>query len=102
MISSIILILLLPIDIWFVKKKGNFIRNLFSVLSGRKTWVAYQYPRNGKNGIFKQGILEPTDMYPGTQDQTLIEKINQLYVNDYQPVHDFKIIWKNFSMLGRQ
>lgn len=102
MISSIILILLLPIDIWFVNKKGNFICNLFSVLSGRKTWVAYQYPRNRKNGIFIQGILEPTDMYPVTQDQTLIEKINQLYVNDYQPVHDFKIIWKNFSMLGRQ
>lgn len=95
-VSSMILILLLPIDIWFVKKKGNFIRNLLSVLSGRKTWVAYQYPRNGKNGI-----LKPTDMYPGTQDQNLIEKINQLYVNDYQPVHDFKIIWKNFSILGR-
>ncbi|MDY6327435.1 MAG: glycosyltransferase [Bacteroidales bacterium] len=101
-LSSLAMLLLLPADIWFVKDKGGFVRNMFAVISGKRTWVGLR--DCGKNGVpsLPQGVLFPDDIYSNNSfSKEMVDRIEELYARDYSVGNDFRIMVKSFSRLGR-
>jgi hypothetical protein len=100
--ASLLLLLLLIFDIWFVKKKGGFVRNIFHVLSGRKSWVGFSHHyAEGPLAQLKPGVLHPTDAFPNYHfPDEMLTTSDQLYARDYTPKKDLVILFRGFSKLG--
>lgn len=102
-ISSLSLLLTLPVNIWFVKNKGSYFANLFSVLGGRKTWVSYAYTRNDfiKLPKLNIGVLTPGDELKNfSLDEITRKRLDYLYAKDYSVYKDLSIFVNGFSKLG--
>ena len=91
-ITSITLLTSIMINIWFVKKKGAFIRNIFNVLRGHKSWIGYS-----KQMI--QGVIYPSKVSK-IDDEFLAQKIDEMYYNEYRLIDDIKILFRGFGRLG--
>jgi hypothetical protein len=102
--TSLLLLVLSPILVWFVSKKITLIKNCFQALSGSKSWVGYApTEQNDKNNAFtkntlpniRKGVLTPLDAlnYQNMNVPT-IERLNFLYAKDYHVADDLGIIWK--------
>ena len=102
-IISLLLLLFLVFDIWFVRQKKNFIHNIFEVLKGKKSWVGCQKLDEGENlPELRPGVLYPTDAFTFSQpDPSLIHKVNVLYLQDYSLLTDLNILYRGFRDLGR-
>jgi len=101
---SLALLISLPLNIWFVKNKMGFIKNIFSILFSQKTWVAYYINKSDiKNHLpnLKQGVLHPGMAFKNEELSTdTLSRLNLLYSRDYKLMSDIYIIWRNFSSLG--
>lgn len=103
--ASFLLILFLPVDIWFVESKRGFIQNILAVLKGKKSWVGcslspweIKEPR-----LLKQGVLYPADISKVASLNTrFLDKINQMYIQEYTILMDIRILFKGFKYLGRK
>lgn len=99
-----LLMLTLPVNIWWVENKFGYLKNLFLVLIGRKTWVGLMdMPGWGEpSSAVKPGVLCPDDAYPSEHltSQTAFN-LNLLYARNYRPLDDFSIVFKGFRNLGR-
>ena len=101
---SLVFFVLLPVLIFTQKKPLGFIKNIFKVLLGLKSWVGYyplpsqihQLPR------IRKGVLNPIDAtkFKNTDDNT-IKQLNLLYARDYNPSKDVNIILFAFTRLGK-
>ncbi len=102
-VASGFVLLSLPVNVFLVKSPLGLIRNLFSVIIGRKSWVGYHpMPKPGKLPKIKKGILYPGDMIPGKQlDQETLNNLNNLYAKEYRLENDFNILIKGWRHLGR-
>lgn len=86
--------------ILIAKNKGGFIKNVFSVLFGKKTWISYSNP-NANLPKLKPGVLSPADGIKGIVSNELTkEKLDVLYAKDYRAKIDLIIIWKSLRKLG--
>lgn len=100
--AALFLLLFLCIDIWFVENKHNFIKNIFSVLSGKKSWVSCQIPEHNEVTSLRPGVLYPTDAFSGHDfSQEMLDAADNLYTRDYQVKVDLITMWKGFRKLGR-
>ncbi len=101
--AALLLLLLLWADIWFVKDKQGFIKNIFSVLAGKKSWVGcHAESRNPAAARLKPGVLHPEDAFPEcTFSDEMLELAETLYTRDYSIRLDMTTIWKGFSRLGQ-
>ena len=100
---SIFCLATIPINIFFVKKSIAFLKNIFLVLFGFKTWVGYIENKNSQIlPKIKNGILSPLQLLDKHYkiDNDLIANLNLIYARDYKLSSDIKIIWKGFSLLG--
>jgi len=101
MVSAFLLSLLLPVDIWFVENKGAFVRNLFDVLLGRKSWVGVTAAAQASGSQLRPGVLSPADAYPNsTFSPEIAARTEELYVRNYQVRNDLTILTKGFRKLG--
>ena len=100
---SLVLLSLLPLLIFFERKPGGFVRNIFLVLFGRKSWVGFcktdhadfQLPK------IKSGVICPLDgMKIKQQDDETLHQLNLLYARDYNIWKDLNIILFAFRELG--
>ena len=94
----------IPLIIWYFKKKGNFIANIFHVLSGKNTWIGYRKEKNTYENLpaLKDGILHPGDIFEGIiLDNEKTARINMLYAKDYSPLKDAEILLKSWKKLDR-
>lgn len=100
-LTALGLLLFLVLDIWFVKNKGGFVRNLFAVLRGSKSWVGL---RPGvRSETLRPGILHPADAYPGSHfSEAMMTRIEELYVRNYRIANDLTIVAKGFQKSGRE
>ncbi len=96
------LMLILPILLILLKNRTTFVHNLWSILMGNKTWVAYaaQTTFNGM-GVsenlpkLKKGIFSPLDAANLTEPNApTIQRLNFLYAKDYDIWRDAEIVWK--------
>lgn len=101
---SLIFIALSPILIFIVKRPAHFIKNMFKVLIGVRSFVGY-YPM--KNQLLQLpkiriGILNPVDSVKfKTTDDDTITHLNLHYARDYNPLKDLNIIFFAFRKLGK-
>ncbi len=99
---------LFPILIFIVKKPFGMLRNIVSVLIGKRSWIGYiplktEATTTAALPIIKRGILSPMDAIKAYKpDDQAIEKLNLLYAKDYQFWNDFNILIKGFRNLGRR
>lgn len=102
-LSTLMLILTLPINIWFVDNKINFLKNIFQVLLAKKTWVGY-IPNESKQfnlPIIKASVLNPIISSEIKNDSSLnIDRLNLIYAKNYSVEKDFIYILKGIKFLG--
>ncbi|HRK28343.1 MAG TPA: glycosyltransferase [Chitinophagales bacterium] len=104
----LLLLCITPLALALVKHKWQLLKNWFSVLTGRATWVAYTpMPPNNqalKNlPPLKKGVLSPLDELPLKHyDSNTLYRLNLLYAKNYHPNADLDIVWKGFYHLGRE
>ena len=100
-VSSVVLLLFFVFDIWFVERKGGFVRNLFDVLFGRKSWVGLRLTVSESEKPLAPGVLHPADAYPNNafSDEMLV-RLEEIYVRDYSVRNDLGIMTKSFGKLG--
>lgn len=101
---SLVFLISLPLNIWFVKKKSGFIQNILSVMFSRKTWVGYYLDKNSskeKLPNLKKGVLHPGHAFKHEElSKDTLSRLNLLYSRDYKITTDLEIVWKGFRFLG--
>lgn len=94
LLSALLLLISSPITFWFTNKKKMFFKNIFHVLTGKKSWVGVHVQLNGKLYAI-DGVFSPTSLYKTLPiDEEMKTKIEQLYVCDYSLLYDLKIVRK--------
>lgn len=90
----------LPFSIWFYTDKGQFIRNLFAVLIGKKTCVGYVLSPTQRNlPKIKSGVLHPVASELELSENHA-DKLNLIYARDYSIQKDLSILirmWKKMD-----
>lgn len=101
-VVSLLLILLSPILIWFIKGKLKAYANLFAVLFGSKTFVSYCTAENDitllpkiKKGVFSVGMV-----YGREVKKDVADRLNIMYAKDYRVSHDVTMLFKLWRKLG--
>ena len=100
-LGSFGILLSLPISVFLFKKKTQFIRNIFAVLIGKRSFIGFSEALSLKDvrlPRIKKGILTPDDGFE-FQDEGITEKLNLLYARDYSMRKDFSILWKAWRKL---
>jgi lipopolysaccharide/colanic/teichoic acid biosynthesis glycosyltransferase len=105
LVFSFVLLVFSPFLIFTIKEKKGFLLNVFSVFSGRKSWVGCK--PIGRHPVFqsllKPGVLSPLDgMKNAAMDEETMKKLNLLYVRDYSLLRDMNLIFTGFRNLGRR
>ncbi|MFK7809798.1 MAG: glycosyltransferase family 2 protein [Saprospiraceae bacterium] len=94
---ALLLLLICPFWIFSTKQKGISLRNIFTVISGEKSWVGYINSEKISNVLpkIKQGVFSPLDGLRVTKiNEPTVQRLNFLYAKDYSVQHDLDIIWK--------
>ena len=97
------MLLMLPVFLIFKNKRFEFLKNMWSVFIGQKTWVGYatQTMENGKNAAdnlpkIKHGIYSPLNAANLTEPNApTVQRLNFLYAKDYDVWRDAEIFWKS-------
>ncbi len=102
--ASLLLLLLLPLSILPVRKRGGFVHNIFQVIIGKRTWIGFSSSGkihetdlpNLRTGIIEpilgKGIREP--------DEDTVRDVNLIYIKNYRVILDVHIMLKAFKYLG--
>lgn len=101
---SIVLLLIFPLVLFFIRSPFGFIANLFSVFVGFKSWVGYNLsiPLSHRFPSIKKGVLNPADYARKPIDNpATIDNLNIVYARDYKVWNDLQIILRNIRSLGR-
>jgi lipopolysaccharide/colanic/teichoic acid biosynthesis glycosyltransferase len=92
-----------PFILFLYTRKLNFIRSLFQILLGKKSFIGFSdavTKRDVRLPKIKPGILSPADSLSGN-DQSIHEKLNLLYSRDYSMRKDFSILLKSWKKLDK-
>lgn len=93
-----------PFALWFFSNKPRFFNNIFSVLSGKKSWIGYipNQKTVGTLPVLRPGILHPGDLFPELLlDEEKSIRLNMLYAKDYSISTDTEIFFKGWRNLDR-
>jgi O-antigen biosynthesis protein len=100
---SFILLVLSPVVIWSFDQKTRYLRNLLSVLTGKRSFVGYRHQYDESSlqlPRIRPGILTPLDAHEhGQPSKDTIQKMNLLYARDYSWLKDLQIIRAAFRKL---
>jgi len=101
---SLLLLPISPIAILFQKKPIGFIRNIFQVLFGIKSWVGYIMTEKVDHNLpkIRISVLSPLDgMKVKNHNQKIVNDLNLLYARDYSIWKDLNIVFYAFRELGK-
>jgi lipopolysaccharide/colanic/teichoic acid biosynthesis glycosyltransferase len=98
---TILLTVISPILILLIKQRAKFIKNLWEVLFGQKTWVGYTDSLN-QNALpkIKQGVLSPVIKWNNQVEPGTANKLNFMYAKNYSIEKDLYIILISITKLG--
>lgn len=102
-IFSLLFIVFFPILGFVVNSFTRFIRNIFQVLIGKKSWVGYSEfisSNSSKLPRIRPGVLSPVSGLALNNDQVFNNKLNIIYAKDYKASIDIRIILKSLKLLG--
>jgi len=103
-ITALVLWVAYPIVFLFVHHKFAFLKNVFKVLMGQKTWVGYYKTDEQTNDLpkIRNGILSPLAGFDSEKlDSATIQRLNFFYARDYDWTRDLELIWKGVRELGQ-
>ncbi len=101
---SLFLLLFSPIALFFFKHKIGFLKNCWSVLIGKKSWVGYSYDEktmSKKLPQIRNGILSPAEGKTADIHSSLRSKLNLIYARDYSIFKDISILSKNWKKIDQ-
>ncbi|HLV41585.1 MAG TPA: glycosyltransferase [Brumimicrobium sp.] len=101
---ALVILILLPVLLWFYERKLNFIKNTWSVLIGKTSWVGYSYDEKITSRTLPQikvGILTPAEEHIENKDKSLHSKLNLIYARDYSIIKDISLLRKYWKRLDR-
>lgn len=97
-LDILICIVLLPLALVvpFNSRLRKLYKDWWSVLIGKKTWVAYKKEDLDDMSLprLKPGVIEPAY---GVSDEKVIERVDYLYAKDYSPWMDLEILYKSIE-----
>lgn len=98
---SIGLLATLPANIWFVHDRPGFLRNIFRVLRGTRTWSGYmpavQDRRLPRIRPAVLGLLPPEE---AARSPRTLRRMALAYAKDYRVWQDLRHVLANFRALG--
>jgi len=101
---SLLMIPLIPLLLFLVKKPIGFLGNIVKVLAGNKTWVGYCETKSSKTSQLPKlnaGVLNPSNaLHISNLNSETLDRLNLLYARDYKSKSDLDIIFKGFRFLG--
>ena len=100
---GLVLLLFFPLLIWTFSSKVKFLKNIISIISGKRSIVGYgdleeKSPRALPR--LKPGILSPSDAL-SVPDPSLSDKLDLIYARDYHTSNDLTILIKAWRKLDR-
>lgn len=100
---ALLLIPFFPFMMWFFEKPMLFVRALFQVLFGQKTWVTYADDEANKAlPSLAPGVLHlDLTLSPEKREGRIKQQLNQLYAKDYHWQKDLAFIWQFRKWLGK-
>ncbi len=100
---SLLMLPLLPLNIFLIKNFGKFISNWFDVFSGKKSWVGFSTEKNLKTfPNAKRGIIHPSEkLIEFNLSEAEIGEIELHYARYYSVGDDIRLLLKNYSLLGK-
>ena len=105
LITSFVLLSLLPLNIFIIRNPVGLILNILKVLFARRSWVGYSSgnPANTeKLPHIKKGILNPEDAFNKKRlNPEVTGQLNLIYARDYSFTSDLNIIFRGYRELGR-
>ena len=100
-LGAVVLLLLSPLLVWFVRNKGGLFRNAVGVLLGRWSWVGY-HPDDPQRELLPR--LRPGVLWPGVGaaelDADTLHHLNLLYARDYGVGEDWRMVVGHLRWLG--
>ncbi|HEX8326718.1 MAG TPA: glycosyltransferase [Hymenobacter sp.] len=99
-LSSVAMLLLAPLLMWFQGSKAGFLRNCLAVLVGSRTWVGLRYMAGPARAV--PAVLSPADAAVAVAplNETTRRRLELLYAKDYEPGTDLNVLWRCWRHLG--
>jgi hypothetical protein len=97
---SLFFIITIPFHFVLHPTPGNFIRNIFHVLTGTKTWVGYATIAASLPAI-QQSVISSLGNAINVAP-SLLAKADKLYAKNYDWWQDIVIVFKNYRQLGNR
>jgi hypothetical protein len=95
-VASCILLIFLPIHFLFVKQPIGLFKNGIAVLVGKKTWTGYDGTYSSSLPLLRKPVINTHSMGNAENDS----RIDYWYAKNYEPLHDIRLIVKNYKHLG--
>ena len=101
--TSVICIVSIPISLWLFKNKLKFIKNLFHVFLGYKSFVGYHINESNESETnllpnLKNGVLTPLSGLENINKKT-VDQMNLIYAKEYSVFNDIVILLKKWRFL---
>lgn len=107
-VLSVVFLALFPLLFFLVKEKMSFLKNIFQVLIGKKSWVGFSPEvTNGAHHAvvlpkIRRGVIDPSiSKKAAIQTEENIIRMNVLYAKDYKIMNDLRLIRNGLRELGR-
>ncbi len=91
------LLLTLPLWLVFSGRREIFLKNWWSVFSGKKTWAGYaKSEKNAALPVIKTGVFSPLDILKGLKiNENTVDRLNFLFAKDWN-------VWRDLEIVGSQ
>ncbi len=102
-VASVAMLPALPALLFFVKNAGGLLRNVFSVLMGRLTWVGYSSTLAGNDGlpVLKPAVVPPYNILKDYKPDARMQAILAAdYAVRYTAGIDASFLWRNLRWAG--
>lgn len=100
-LSSFLMLILSPLLILIQENKIGFLKNIFSVLFGYKSWVGYGTDKHDHLPKLRPSALSPADAIKNiTINSDTRNRLHLAYSKDYKIENDLNIVWKGIKKLG--
>ncbi|MBL7983458.1 MAG: hypothetical protein JNM91_00600 [Flavobacteriales bacterium] len=103
MLLSLALFCTAPVTLFIVKDKPGFLKNIWQVLTGHRSWVGY-FPavdRSLRLPPIRPGILDPVRADHLEPAPLTVHRVNLTYAKDYRIGWDLRLVWRGFAQLDR-
>ncbi|MBL7963259.1 MAG: glycosyltransferase [Flavobacteriales bacterium] len=100
---ALLLLLLSPVLLLFIRPAGNFLRNCLRVLAGQRTWVGYAEGRANPVRLpaLKPGVVDAVAVQGLAPEPLVVERVNTEYAKDYHALDDLRWVFGALPLLSR-